>query len=119
MKKLGALSAIVLILSVLSPMHEARAIGCGQVKNMFKSVGSEVSFENAKGAQKMVDAYKIALANPKCFGAKDIKEMKSSTNDIIKMCNDTNQSSMMQALFGKATWSTFCKGFKSLSGYTK
>ena len=104
---------ILLILGSLVPVQPAQAIGCAQVRTMIKSIGGDINFSNAKGAKKMVDAFK----NPKCLPAKDIAEMRTAAKDLIVEC--AKPDTVYKMLFTKPVYEAFCGGFKRLSKYTK
>jgi hypothetical protein len=106
-----------LLLTFISPIQPAQAIGCGQVKTMIKSMGSDINFSNAKSAKKMVDAYETAFKNSKCLPAKDIAEMRIAAKDLIVECSKPD--TVYKMLFSKPVYEAFCGGFKRLSKYTK
>ena len=108
---------ILLILGSLFSVEPAQALGCGQVKTMIKSIGSDINFSNAQGAKKMVDAYETAFKNPKCLPAKDIAEMRTAAKDLIVEC--AKPDTVYKMLFTKPVFEAFCGGFKKLSKYTK
>ena len=108
---------VALLMSLLSPIQNAQAIGCGQVKTMIKSMGSAANFSNAKGAKKMVDAYETAFKNPKCLPSKDMSEMRLAAKDLIAEC--AKPDTVYKVLFTKPVYDAFCGGFKRLSKYTK
>ena len=108
---------VALVLTFISPIQEAQATGCSQVKSMIKSMGSAVNFSNAKSAKKMVDAYETAFKNPKCLPAKDIAEMRTAAKDLIVECSKPD--TVYKMLFTKPVYEAFCGGFKKLSKYTK
>ena len=108
---------IALVLMFISPIQEANATGCAQVKTMIKSMGSAVNFSNAKSAKKMVDAYETAFKNPKCLPAKEIAEMRIAAKDLIVEC--AKPDTVYKMLFTKPVFDAFCGGFKRLTKYTK
>lgn len=111
------LVVVALVLTFISPIQEAQATGCAQVKTMIKSMGSAVNFSNAKSAKKMVDAYETAFKNPKCLPAKDIAEMRIAAKDLIAEC--AKPDTVYKILFDKPVFVAFCGGFKKLAKYTK
>lgn len=107
----------ILLISLISPIQDAQAIGCGQVRTMIKSMGADISFSNAKSAKKMVDAYETAFKNPKCLPAKDIAEMRIAVKDLVAECAKPN--TVYKVIFAKPVFEAFCGGFKRLTKYTK
>ncbi len=108
---------LALFITFISPIQPAQAIGCGQVRTMIKSMGSDINFSNAKGAKKMVDAYETAFKNSKCIPAKDIAEMRIAAKELIAECAKPN--TVYKVLFTKPVYEAFCGGFQRLAKYTK
>ena len=119
MKTLSKVLVLILITTLFSPTAQAQAASCSQVKSKFNAFGKSLPTKGID-VTKMVDAYKIALTNPKCFSKSQISEFKKYVNEVAsgEECYPDMIKSM-NGLLGGNTWTKFCKGFKGLVRYTK
>ena len=121
MNNLSKVIALALIATFISPVSQAQGASCSQVKSKFNAASKLATPTNSVDVKKMVDAYKIALTNTKCFSKTQISGFKKYVNEVSSSeeCLDPAMTETMNGLLGDNTWTKFCQGFKGLVRYAK